>query len=66
MKYFLKSLQDSAAEGNRNQDTYVQTFSFESNGQNEGKCKQNSDLEIKVTRNAFLKMFFLIICYLSQ
>nr|XP_034303870.1 uncharacterized protein LOC105328044 isoform X7 [Crassostrea gigas] len=51
-------LQDSAAEGNQNQHTYVQTFSFESNGQNEGKCKQNSDLEIKVTRNAFLKMFF--------
>lgn len=53
MKYFLKSLQDSAAEGNRNQDTYVQTFSFESNGQNEGKCKQNSDLEIKLQEMPF-------------
>lgn len=38
IEILFEKLPDSVAEGNRNQHTYVQTFSFKSNGQNEGKC----------------------------
>lgn len=45
----MKSLPDSVAADICNQHTYVHTFSFESNGQNEDKCQQNSVLEVIVT-----------------